>query len=86
LLRGLVAEQGVLTVMVEAGGKLSAALFAAGLVDEVVVYLAPLLCGGPVPALGGDGLTPSLALTDLEFTRLGDDVRLRGRVGSRALP
>ena len=66
--------------MVEAGGKLSAALFDAGLVDEVVVYLAPLLCGGPVPALGGPGLTPSLALTDINFLRLGDDVRLRGRV------
>jgi diaminohydroxyphosphoribosylaminopyrimidine deaminase/5-amino-6-(5-phosphoribosylamino)uracil reductase len=80
VLRGLASEQGILSLMVEAGGKLSAALFAAGLVDEVVVYLAPLLCGGPVPALGGDGLTRSLALTDLEFTRFGDDMRLRGRV------
>ncbi len=81
VLRGLVTDQEILSLMVEAGGKLSAALFAAGLVDEVVVYLAPLLCGGPVPALGGEGLTRSLALTDLEFARFGDDVRLRGRVG-----
>jgi diaminohydroxyphosphoribosylaminopyrimidine deaminase/5-amino-6-(5-phosphoribosylamino)uracil reductase len=80
VLRQFASEQGVLSLMVEAGGKLSAALFDAGLVDEVVVYLAPLLCGGPVPALGGPGLTPSLALTDLDFLRLGDDVRLRGRV------
>jgi diaminohydroxyphosphoribosylaminopyrimidine deaminase/5-amino-6-(5-phosphoribosylamino)uracil reductase len=80
VLRQLASEQGVLSLMVEAGGKLSAALFDAGLVDEVVVYLAPLLCGGPVPALGGPCLTPSLALTNLDFLRLGDDVRLRGRV------
>jgi diaminohydroxyphosphoribosylaminopyrimidine deaminase/5-amino-6-(5-phosphoribosylamino)uracil reductase len=82
VLRRLAGEQGVLSLLVEAGGKLSAALFAAGLVDEVVVYLAPLLCGGPVPALGGPGVAPAPALTAVEFARLGDDVRLRGRVAS----
>ena len=55
-LRGLVREQGVLTAMTEAGGVFSAALFEAGLVDEVVIYYAPMLCGGPVPALAGAGL------------------------------
>lgn len=84
VLRRLASEQGVLSLMVEAGGKLSAALFEAGLVDEVVVYLAPRLCGGPVPALGGSGLEPPPVLTDLEFMRLGDDVRLRGRVQRRS--
>ena len=80
MLRQLASEQGILSLMVEAGGRFSAALFEAGLVDEVVVYLAPLLCGGPVPALGGAGLAPALNLTQLEFTRLGDDIRLGGRV------
>jgi diaminohydroxyphosphoribosylaminopyrimidine deaminase/5-amino-6-(5-phosphoribosylamino)uracil reductase len=80
MLRQLASEQGILSLMVEAGGRFSAALFEAGLVDEVVVYLAPLLCGGPVPALGGAGLERALNLTQLEFTRLGDDIRLCGRV------
>lgn len=79
-LRNLVRDQGVLSVMTEAGGVFSAALFEAGLVDEVVVYYAPLLCGGPVPALAGNGLPQSLRLEETEYIRLGDDIRFRGVV------
>lgn len=79
-LRGLVRDQGVLSVMVEAGGVFSAAMFEAGLVDEVVVYYSPILCGGPSPGLGGRGLEESLRLEEIEFIRLGDDVRARGIV------
>jgi diaminohydroxyphosphoribosylaminopyrimidine deaminase/5-amino-6-(5-phosphoribosylamino)uracil reductase len=79
-LRALVREQGVLTAMTEAGGVFSAALFEAGMVDEVVIYYAPLLCGGPVPALAGAGLPHALELIETEFTRIGDDVRFSGVV------
>lgn len=82
-LRGLVREQGVLSCMTEAGGIFSAALFAAGLVDEVVVYCAPLLCGGPSPALAGGGLPAALRLEEVEFLRLGADLRVRGAVSGR---
>jgi diaminohydroxyphosphoribosylaminopyrimidine deaminase/5-amino-6-(5-phosphoribosylamino)uracil reductase len=64
--------------MTEAGGVFSAALFEAGLVDEVLIYYAPLLCGGPSPALAGAGLPQSLRLVETEFVRLGDDIRFRG--------
>jgi diaminohydroxyphosphoribosylaminopyrimidine deaminase / 5-amino-6-(5-phosphoribosylamino)uracil reductase len=80
ILRGLVAEQGVLSILIEAGGEFSAAVFEEGLVDEVVVYLAPLLCGGEIPALGGAGFAGKLALRDVEFARIGEDVRMRGLV------
>ena len=80
ILRNLARDQGVLTVMVEAGGVFSAALFEAGLVDEVVVYYAPLLCGGPSPGLAGAGFHESLHLDEIEFQQLGNDVRLRGMV------
>ncbi len=79
-LRGLVKDQGVLTVMVEAGGVFSAALFEAGLIDEVVVYYAPMLCGGPSPGLSGVGLKESLHLDEVDFQQFGNDVRLRGVV------
>jgi diaminohydroxyphosphoribosylaminopyrimidine deaminase/5-amino-6-(5-phosphoribosylamino)uracil reductase len=79
-LRGLVKEQGVLTVMVEAGGVFSAALFEAGLIDEVVVYYAPMLCGGPSPGLGGVGLKELLHLDEVDFQQFGNDIRLRGMV------
>lgn len=79
-LRRLAAEQGVLSCMTECGGVFSAALFEAGLVDEVAVYYAPLLCGGEVPALAGAGLKKSLSLKSTCFTRLGNDLRLNGVV------
>lgn len=76
-LRALVKDQGVLSAMVEAGGVFSAALFEAGLVDEIVVYYAPLLCGGPSFGLAGEGLPESLALEEISFARFGDDLRVR---------
>jgi len=79
-LRRLAAEQGVLTVMVEAGGRFSAALFEADLVDEVVIYYAPLLCGGPTAGLGGAGLNESLHLYEIAYQVLGNDIRLRGLI------
>lgn len=79
-LRALAAEQGVLSCMTEAGGVFSAALLEAGLIDEVVIYLAPLLCGGPHPAMAGAGLTDSLKLKGCEYRRLGEDLRLRARI------
>ncbi|MFD0893049.1 bifunctional diaminohydroxyphosphoribosylaminopyrimidine deaminase/5-amino-6-(5-phosphoribosylamino)uracil reductase RibD [Luteolibacter ambystomatis] len=80
MLGNLAAGQGVLSVLVEAGGAFSAALFEAGCVDEVVIYLAPLLCGGDVPALAGTGLPVPASLEDVRYERIGDDVRMRARV------
>jgi diaminohydroxyphosphoribosylaminopyrimidine deaminase/5-amino-6-(5-phosphoribosylamino)uracil reductase len=80
ILRNLASEQGVLSVMVEAGGVFSAAMFEAGLIDEIVVYYAPLLCGGPSPGLAGTGLKESLRLDEIEFKQFGNDIRLRGVV------
>lgn len=42
---GLLAQRGCNEVQVEAGAALSGALFAAGLVDELLLYIAPLLLG-----------------------------------------
>ena len=78
-LRDLAREQGVLTAMTEAGGVFSAALFAAGLVDEVVIYYAPLLCGATTtPALAGPPWPASLRLVETAVIQLGDDLRIRG--------
>lgn len=82
-LRDLVREQGVLSVMLEAGGRLSAALLAAGLVDEVVIYQAPILCGGgTVPALAD--LVKSLELREITRETFGADLRLRALLGGKA--
>lgn len=78
VLRELVAAYGVNAVLLECGGRLAADFFAAGLVDEVVAFLAPVLCGGPVPALGGGGIGGGLE--KVSFARFDDDVMLRGLV------
>jgi len=83
-LRGLVSGQGVLSVMLEAGGVLAGRFFADGLVDEVVVYIAPMLCGGALPALGDPALPGEIRLVDAEYLHIPDsqDIRLRARVAN----
>ncbi len=83
LLRDL-AARGVRSVHVEAGAALNGALLAAGLVDELLLYLAPRLIGQGLP-LADIGLLPSLAqAVALEFgavERVGTDLRVLARVG-----
>jgi diaminohydroxyphosphoribosylaminopyrimidine deaminase/5-amino-6-(5-phosphoribosylamino)uracil reductase len=79
-LRALVIDQGVLSVMIEAGGVFSAAMIEEGLIDEAAVYFAPMLCGGPSPGLAGAGLHTSLRMKDVSFKQLGEDIRISGLV------
>ena len=62
----LLAERGCNEVMVETGGKLMGSLLDAGVVDEIVVYYAPVVLGDKAQAL--------FVLPDL--TRLADARRL----------
>lgn len=66
------AEAGVERALVEGGGSLNAALLAAGLVDEVQVYLAPLIFGGATaPTLAdGDGLLRGVKLDLIALKKL----------------
>ncbi|MBO9665091.1 MAG: bifunctional diaminohydroxyphosphoribosylaminopyrimidine deaminase/5-amino-6-(5-phosphoribosylamino)uracil reductase RibD [Dokdonella sp.] len=72
-------RRGVNELQVEAGPVLSGALFAAGLVDELLLYIAPVLLGNTARPL----LTlPSLAdmaerwrLRTIERRQVGDDLR-----------
>ncbi len=80
MLSNLVREQGVLSVMMEAGGGFSAAMFAAGLVDEVVIYYAPILCGDTVPALKGMDFGSSIRIESADYQVFGKDLCVRGLV------
>jgi diaminohydroxyphosphoribosylaminopyrimidine deaminase/5-amino-6-(5-phosphoribosylamino)uracil reductase len=82
------AERGVNELHVEAGHKLNGSLLRDGLVDELLVYLAPRLLGagremaafGPLQRLG-DSL--DFAFTDIQ--RVGDDLRIVARRAGAAL-
>lgn len=49
-------ERGVGHIMIEGGAKINAAFLARGMVDELVVYLAPTLLGAGIPALTDLGI------------------------------
>ncbi|MCS5716487.1 bifunctional diaminohydroxyphosphoribosylaminopyrimidine deaminase/5-amino-6-(5-phosphoribosylamino)uracil reductase RibD [Herbiconiux sp. CPCC 205716] len=75
-------EDEVRSVFVEGGPTVASAFVAAGLADELVVYLAPTLIGGPVTALGElgvDGIGAQRRLTITGVDRLGDDLRIVAR-------
>jgi diaminohydroxyphosphoribosylaminopyrimidine deaminase/5-amino-6-(5-phosphoribosylamino)uracil reductase len=66
-------------VWLEGGPTLAAQFVAAGLVDEVVAYIAPVLLGAGPHAVGDLGISTiaaALRLSIVDVTRLGDDVRL----------
>jgi diaminohydroxyphosphoribosylaminopyrimidine deaminase/5-amino-6-(5-phosphoribosylamino)uracil reductase len=70
-------------VFLEGGPTLAGAFLRAGLVDEVVAYVAPTLLGaGPSALTGGRvGTLADAHRADLvDVTRFGPDVRLRYRI------
>ncbi len=76
----LLAVRGINEVQVEAGATLSGALLRAGLVDELLLYLAPLLLGDAarplLAGLGIDSMAQRVPLQLLETRQVGDDLRL----------
>lgn len=79
------AERGVNEVQVEAGATLSGALLKAGLVDELLLYIAPVLLGDRGRALfaglGIEAMQDRLGLRLLESRQVGPDLRLLLRPG-----
>jgi diaminohydroxyphosphoribosylaminopyrimidine deaminase/5-amino-6-(5-phosphoribosylamino)uracil reductase len=84
-LAALAAElgaRGFNEVHVEAGHKLNGSLVRAGVVDELLAYMAPALLGSGLPMFGMDAPEDLEGRRRLRFTdveRLGDDLRLMAR-------
>lgn len=71
-------QHGIRRLLVEGGARLHGSLLAAGLVDAVVRYEAPLLLGGRRAACDGPSFTSPMAacvLSHEEQARLGVDLR-----------
>lgn len=69
-------------LMLEGGPTLAAAFLAAGLVDEVVAYVAPMLLGAGLPSLGDLGIATiadalHLDVTDVSVLGSGPDTSVR---------
>jgi diaminohydroxyphosphoribosylaminopyrimidine deaminase/5-amino-6-(5-phosphoribosylamino)uracil reductase len=82
------AGLGVLQAMFEGGARVAGALVKAGLVDRLLMYVAPLVLGTdalPAFALGGPGtMTGAQRWQLVDVTRLGADVRLTYEPGRQA--
>jgi diaminohydroxyphosphoribosylaminopyrimidine deaminase/5-amino-6-(5-phosphoribosylamino)uracil reductase len=81
-------QRGINDVLVEAGATLNGALLEAGLIDELVLYLAPRILGRNTRGLFDlprlVGLEQGVALELLEARRVGADLRVRARPASAA--
>jgi diaminohydroxyphosphoribosylaminopyrimidine deaminase/5-amino-6-(5-phosphoribosylamino)uracil reductase len=88
LLREL-ARRGISALLLEGGGTLNATLWKEGLVNEVRLFVAPLLLGGQdaKSIIGGPSparLVDVIRLKDLRIRRVGEDFLVQGLVPSRS--
>lgn len=77
-------EMGVATVLVEGGGRLSASLIKAGMVDRVSLFFSPLILGADAKASIGDlcvkRLESAIRLKGLSTRRFGGDILIEGAI------
>jgi diaminohydroxyphosphoribosylaminopyrimidine deaminase/5-amino-6-(5-phosphoribosylamino)uracil reductase len=71
-------SQGITSVMLESGGRLLTHALEEGLVNEMILYIAPVLGGGENRLIRSEGIVGSLR--DVEVTTIGSDIRVRGKV------
>ena len=75
----LMAEEGITTVLVEAGGYLASGLLKSDLVDKLVIYRAPMIIGGDGIAawhpLGVEQLYMSKKFAIQNIERIGSDIK-----------
>ncbi|SIN74911.1 bifunctional diaminohydroxyphosphoribosylaminopyrimidine deaminase/5-amino-6-(5-phosphoribosylamino)uracil reductase RibD [Salinivibrio sp. ES.052] len=84
----VLAKHNMNTVWVEAGATLAGALLTDALVDELIVYQAPVLMGADSrPLLALEGYQTMSALTRFHFdeiTPVGEDIRMRATLSEHA--
>ena len=76
-------DRGMSTVLVEGGAELVTALLTAGLVDRLIVSIAPVVLGAGVEAVGDLGVarvTDGVRLTNVVTTKVDADVVIAGDV------
>jgi diaminohydroxyphosphoribosylaminopyrimidine deaminase/5-amino-6-(5-phosphoribosylamino)uracil reductase len=87
-LMDLLGQSGVTSLLIEGGSRVIANALAQGIVDKVVLFYAPKILGGDdgVPICTGPGpalMRDSIALTDIDVRRIGEDVMIEGYIKKR---
>lgn len=73
------ATRGITSVLIEGGSDVLGQAFASRSVDEVCWYIAPRICGGGLPVIGGPAWAQSVALENVTLLPIGDNLCLTGR-------
>jgi diaminohydroxyphosphoribosylaminopyrimidine deaminase/5-amino-6-(5-phosphoribosylamino)uracil reductase len=76
-------KMGFLSVMIEGGAEINASALQEGIVDKLLLFLAPILIGGKSTptAVGGEGietLRQAKRLRDVRVERFGEDILIEG--------
>ena len=87
-LRALMGELGNLgmqSILLEGGGGLNSAALEAGIIDRVMVFIAPMIFGGNdgkgiFSGQGATNLHDALRLSDIRVQRFEDDILIEGEV------
>jgi diaminohydroxyphosphoribosylaminopyrimidine deaminase/5-amino-6-(5-phosphoribosylamino)uracil reductase len=75
-------QRGVTSILMEGGARLAASAIKEDVVDKMLFFYAPKILGGRgVPMFSGQGpdrMSESVPLTEVEVSRVGDDVLVSG--------
>jgi diaminohydroxyphosphoribosylaminopyrimidine deaminase/5-amino-6-(5-phosphoribosylamino)uracil reductase len=74
-------RRGVMSVLLESGGRLAASMLDERLVDRAMFFIAPKIIGGPNCALPSHGvaeMADAMPLTDIVIRRIGPDILVDG--------
>jgi diaminohydroxyphosphoribosylaminopyrimidine deaminase/5-amino-6-(5-phosphoribosylamino)uracil reductase len=77
--------RGIQSVLLEGGSELGSSLMQAGLIDRVMIFVAPVLIGGDdgkglFAGRGAAFISDARRLSDVRVRRFGDDVLIEGEV------
>lgn len=78
-------EMGIVSLLIEGGGRVIASAFSSGIVDKVIIFFAPKILGGNdgVPICSGKGpdvMSECIQLKDIHTRRFDDDIMIEGYV------
>jgi diaminohydroxyphosphoribosylaminopyrimidine deaminase/5-amino-6-(5-phosphoribosylamino)uracil reductase len=76
----------VMSLLLEGGAEVNASALKAGIIDRVMVFIAPKLIGGsgspgPIGGAGIKDLSEAVHLTDVSVECVGEDILITGRIG-----
>ncbi|MBJ7332426.1 MAG: bifunctional diaminohydroxyphosphoribosylaminopyrimidine deaminase/5-amino-6-(5-phosphoribosylamino)uracil reductase RibD [Solirubrobacteraceae bacterium] len=77
--------QGIASILLEGGPKLAGAFLDAGEIDEIRLFLAPIVLGGktardPLEGVGAESISDALKALTLDCERVEDDLLISARV------